>query len=110
MGFSIVMTIVSAFIAVLNPGLRWRKLRAAALNIESEIWQFRTRTGPRYRRSTGAGSAIHDEQLAKENLQTVIENIRSGVWGSADVKNSQFYRTYPPSIFTHGEREMKRKK
>jgi hypothetical protein len=42
---SIVTTFVTAFNAYFNPSGRWRQIRDSVCNLESAIWQYRTRCG-----------------------------------------------------------------
>jgi hypothetical protein len=43
--FALINGVVAGVINILGPFQKWTRLRGAALAIESEIWQFRTRTG-----------------------------------------------------------------
>ena len=43
--FALINGVVAGIINILGPFQKWTRLRGAALAIESEIWQFRTRTG-----------------------------------------------------------------
>jgi hypothetical protein len=40
------LTLVTGMTAIFSPTQRWRELRAVAENLQSDIFQFRTRTGP----------------------------------------------------------------
>ena len=78
-------TIVSTFVTFLSPAQRWQQLRGAALAIESEVWKFRTRTGP-YLKS--ADSALAQEE---ESLLDFLEQMKQHVYKSASVMDTAFY-------------------
>lgn len=84
---SFLSTIIAAYVAFVNPAVKWQQLRAAQLSIESIIWTFRTRAGPF--RSTGAEFDRSDDIL----LDDTIKGIKSKVLEGADIKASSFYST-----------------
>ena len=45
LGLSIATTFISGTVAFIKPSQKWFRLRSAALELESEVWKFRTRTG-----------------------------------------------------------------
>ena len=42
---ALITGVVAGIVNLISPAKKWTRLRGAALAIESEIWQFRTRTG-----------------------------------------------------------------
>lgn len=82
---SFVTTLLVGYVSFMNPAVRWQQLRMAALQIESNIWMFRTRAG-KYR-SNGEGFDHSAEKLLVEELQ----NINSIVLEGADIKGTSFY-------------------
>ena len=76
---------LAAYVAYMNPIVKWQQLRVAALTIESNIWMFRTRAGPY--RTTGEEFDQSSEQL----LADALRHIKAGVLEGADVKSSSFY-------------------
>ena len=42
---ALITGVVAGIVNIIGPAQKWTRLRGAALAIESEIWQFRTRTG-----------------------------------------------------------------
>ena len=76
---------IAAYVAFVNPAVRWQQLRAAAVTIESNVWMFRTRTGD-YRATTN----INDVG-AEEQLKQMIQTVKTGVLDGADIKNSAFF-------------------
>ena len=78
-------TIIAGLTGYLNPAWRWQELRAAALDIESQIWEFRTRTGP-YREGRGTVN-----RNAEDMLQNMIKSQEEGILESADLKHTAFY-------------------
>ena len=76
---------LAAYVAYVNPTVKWHQLRVAALTIESNIWMFRTRAGPY--RTTGEEFDQSSERL----LADALRNIKTGVLEGADVKSTSFY-------------------
>lgn len=81
---SFVNTALAAYISFMNPVLRWQSLRVAALNLESNIWLFRTRAGPF--RSDDA-----DDKKAEKLLAETVKNIKADILEGADVKSTAFF-------------------
>ena len=78
---------VAAYVAFVNPAVRWQQLRAAAVTIESNVWMFRTRTG-NYRASSPGD---YDDNIAEGQLQQTVQDVKVGVLDGADIKNSAFF-------------------
>ena len=36
---------VAGYVSFMNPALKWRQLRGAAMTLESHVWMFRARAG-----------------------------------------------------------------
>ena len=45
-GLSLATAVLTGLVTFLKPTARWMELRGGALTLESELWQFRTRSGP----------------------------------------------------------------
>lgn len=88
-GLSFASTAVSAYIAYMNPAIRWQQLKAAALSLESEIWAFRTRTGKYRSRMEGIGEDF--DRSADEQLAEYLMSTKANVLEAADIKNTTFY-------------------
>jgi hypothetical protein len=73
-----------AFVTFTNPSIKWEQLRTAALDIESNIWMFRTRASI-YRDTDESG------QLSDKLLGDILQEIKASVLEAADVKNTSFY-------------------
>ena len=84
---SFIGTCLAAYISFTNPVTKWQQLRVAALAIESQIWIFRTRSGP-YRTS---GEEF--DHSAEEMLGDFIQETKTNILEGADVKSTSFYST-----------------
>lgn len=82
---SFIGTFVSAYVAFINPAVKWQALRMAALSIESNIWTFRTRAGPY--RTKGEGF----DQSADKLLSEVLKDIKEKVVEGGDIKQTNFF-------------------
>lgn len=82
---SFVTTILVSYVAFMNPAVRWQQLRVAALQIESNIWMFRTRSG-KYRSNREGFDSFAEKILIDE-----LQGINSFVLEGADVKGTSFY-------------------
>lgn len=83
LGFTI--TAISSYIAFMNPAVRWQNLRIAALDMESNIWQYRTRIG-RYAVTVGQFDRKIEDRLGK-----VLQEVKDRVIDVADIKSTTFY-------------------
>ena len=78
-------TAVAAYVTFTNPATRWQQLRTAALSIESNIWTFRTRSGPY--RTSGEGF----DQIADKVLSEAVQEMKDSVLEGADLKATSFF-------------------
>jgi hypothetical protein len=78
-------TAVAAYVTFTNPATRWQQLRSAALAIESNIWTFRTRSGPY--RTSGEGF----DQTVDRLLADAVQDIKDSVLEGADLKATSFF-------------------
>ena len=98
LGLSLATTMVTSFNSYANPSLRWQQLRAASLEIKSEIWQFRTRSG-KYR---GEGKGELQYSRAEEAvLRSLLKSVQERVLESADLKKTGFYGKDDKSYAKH---------
>lgn len=81
---SFISSAIVAYITFMNPALRWQQLRIAALSIESNVWMFRTRSGP-YRADNDS-----DEE-AEKLLGEFLRDLKQSVLEGADLKSTSFY-------------------
>lgn len=87
LAISLLVTTVVGYVNFMNPAQRWQQLRGAAMNMEAEIWMFRTRAGD-YRAGLIDGA---DTGYADELLQQRIQEIKDAVLEGADIKTSSFF-------------------
>ena len=73
LGLTIANTVLVALVTFVSPGSKWEQLRGAALALESEIWKFRTRSGP-YARGSSFSDAMSDRP-AELHLQVMALSI-----------------------------------
>jgi hypothetical protein len=101
-GLALVTSIATGVISFLNPVQRWQQFRAAQLELESNAWAFRTRTG---KYLTKGGSS----RTAERELHETIATMRSSVLESAAVAETDIYAHRPwcrKSVhYRHGQRE-----
>jgi len=105
---SLLTSLIASFVTYFNPSTKWLQLRGASLAIESEVWKFRTRTGPySIAVSRSAGS-----RQAEERLHSFVESLNQHVMKSASVAETAFFANYkvhesnPKSAnwYRHGQR------
>eukprot|EP00942_MAST-04A_sp_MAST-4A-sp1_P012913 g12913.t1 len=96
-GLSLINTVIAGLTSFLNPASRWHYLRSAALEIESEVWQFRTRTG-KYRNVRSATSRNAEKTFHKTLKESEETTLQSG-----DMRHTTFY-SKPKSMWKrHGQ-------
>eukprot|EP00802_Teleaulax_amphioxeia_P002218 Tamp_02220.p1 GENE.Tamp_02220~~Tamp_02220.p1 ORF type:complete len:1055 (+),score=171.08 Tamp_02220:1064-4228(+) len=93
---SVIVSFLTAVLAFLNPTKRWHQIRESSAQMESAIWQFRTRTGPFTMSRSHASSEI-------EALKEKIMECRSQIMFSADVAETGYWKKYPSNNFVHGQ-------
>ena len=100
LGLSLASAIVAGYTSFMNPAARWHHLRSSALTLESEIWQFRTRTG-KFRQND------LDARLVEVHFKTTIKDVEDSMLSSGDLKRTKFY-SKPDSDWTgHGQFKKK---
>ena len=95
---SLVATFVSAVQAFYNPVRRWQQVRDATSEMQSIIWQYRTRTGP-FKQGAGDSPSVSTQALAEG-----VRRCNDAIMLSADVQETGFYQFYSSSVFKHGQR------
>ena len=102
---SLFTSVVGGLITLVRPGTKWHQLRGASLAMESEVWKYRTRTGP-YTLDHGTFSREGEEHLL-EYVQTLKQQTMRG----ADLNSTSFaarvhVHGVPPdnqrTVYTHG--------
>ena len=87
LSLSVANTFAAGVITLLNPTVKWKALRAAAIALESEVFAYRTRTGP-YAPPPGMLSEQADrgaEHLLAERIRAASDTVfdRAAVAGTA---------------------------
>jgi len=89
LGLSVANTLAAGVITLLNPIVKWKALRAAAMALDSEVFAYRTRTGL-YAPPTGMLS----EQADRNAERLLAERIRASsdhVFDRAAVADTAFF-------------------
>lgn len=91
---SLVASILVSLTNFANPAQRWRHLRSCCSNLESAIWQYRTRAGD---------FAISAAQpYAPQNaLRDFLSDWRQGIVGGTDLSMSQMERKHASKVYKH---------
>lgn len=87
LSLSIANTFAASVITLLNPIVKWKALRAAAMGLESEVFAYRTRTGP-YAPPPGMLHEQADrgaERLLAERIRAASDDVfdRAAIAGTA---------------------------
>ena len=85
LALSLVSAIVAGYTSFMNPAARWHHLRSSALQLESQIWQFRTRTG-KFRQND------LDARQVEHAFKTAIKDVEDSMLSGGDLKRTKFYR------------------
>jgi hypothetical protein len=97
LGLSLLNTVIAGLTAFTNPAMRWHYLRSSALQLESEIWQFRTRTG-KYRDRRAASS-----RTAEKTFHKVLKESEEVTLKSGDLSLTMFYSNPKSTWSKHGQ-------
>ena len=97
LGASLGGTIVAGIISYMNPSWRWQQLRSHALQLESDIWAFRTRSG------IYKDDSRTDVFESEEVFQNSLTRIRSAVHSSADLQKTCFYAQHSRNVYNHDQ-------
>jgi hypothetical protein len=81
-GLSLAGAFMAATTTFIDPAQRWMQLRGAALNLEAEIWKFRTRTAA-YAMTSGKEL---QSKVAEEHLRQYSEHLKQHVGKAASVR------------------------
>jgi hypothetical protein len=87
MGLSLLGSLLASVLAYSKPVQRWQELRAAALTLESQVWQFRTRTG-HYGLRTSDASSMGSNPRPERQLMAVQEKLIEQVSKAASVSET----------------------
>jgi hypothetical protein len=82
-----------------SPARRWRELRAMAESMQSDVFQFRTRTG------SFAVSMAEPRQPELE-ISAKIQDARTMVVQMGGLAESSFTREYPDKVWSHGQNKV----
>jgi hypothetical protein len=112
MGISLFGSFLAGFSTFLNPLQRWQQLRGAARELESEIWLFRTRSGP-YQTQSDGESQQERAQRDAECLLACLETVKQHVYKSASILDTSFYSRFEAvsknesnsRLYCHGQYE-----
>jgi hypothetical protein len=97
LGLSLANTIIAGLTSFMNPATRWHLLRSSALQIESEIWWFRTRTG-KYRDARSSTS-----RTAEKKFHKALNEIEHATLQSGDLQLTTFYSKGKIKWSKHGQ-------
>jgi hypothetical protein len=94
---SVASTFVTAFNAYINPSGRWRQIRDTTCNLESAIWQYRTRTGL-------FKMQPNEEDMPTAVLKNAVSHAVDTLISSSDIGQSTSWgRLYSKSVYKHGQ-------
>ena len=96
-GLSLTNALIAGLTSFMNPATRWHHLRSSALEIESHIWQFRTRSG-KYR-ETRSGTSRNAEKTLHETLKECEQHTLQ----SGDLRHTTFYSNPKSKWNRHGQ-------
>ena len=99
LGLSIASGATTAFVTNQNPALRWQQLRSAWLEIQADIWMFRTRA-VKYREASKAREYNRPENV---KFHDTLKNVRDRVLESTDLKKTTFYGKSKEMYARHGQ-------
>ena len=94
---SIASTFVIALNAYVNPNGRWKQIRDTTCDLESAIWQFRTRTGQFKVKWHETDASL---SLLKGKVSQVVEEL---VTASDVGQSTSWSGLYSKSVFKHGQ-------
>jgi hypothetical protein len=86
---SLASAAIASATAYLNPQQRWIELRSMALDLESECWKFRTRSG-NYALSAVSSAAAYSEHQAEQSFRDMVSSVREHVAKKTDVSDTAF--------------------
>jgi hypothetical protein len=92
------LTIITGMNTFYDPSRRWRELRAIAESMQSDVFQFRTRTG---RYAISRAEPRGPEQLFIRRIQ----DARVEVVQLAGLTESSFTRKYKNKVYRHGQNQ-----
>ena len=95
---SSLLTLLTGMTEFVQPSQRWRELRAIAESLQSDIFQFRTRTG-------SFAISLTDPRQPELTFRAKIQQCRTTVIQSGGLTESSFARAYPSHVFQHGQNE-----
>jgi hypothetical protein len=103
LGLSLCGSILACYIGFVNPAQKWMHLRGAALEIESEIWLFRTRSGE-YRNTDASSVTIESfDNRADKHLKLRIDEVKNRVIEGGEIRDTGIFGyRYSPNL--HNQR------
>jgi hypothetical protein len=90
------LTVLTGMSAFFSPAQRWRELRATAESLQSDIVQFRTRTGL-------FGVIMSEPRRPELRLMNRISDAKKRVVQLGGLGESSFTRNYPATVYQHGQ-------
>jgi hypothetical protein len=90
LGLSIAGSVLAGLTAYVQPAQRWFQLRGAALNLESEVWKFRTRSG---QYALTQNREMQDE-VGEEHLMAFLDRSFQTVLKTASVSKTGLYAKF----------------
>jgi hypothetical protein len=93
------LTLVTGMTVFFSPARRWRELRAMAESMRSDVFQFRTRTGP-------FAVSMSEPRRPELEISARIQDARSMVVQMGGLTESSFTRQYPDKVWSHGQNKV----
>ena len=91
---ALISSFCASYIAYVSPVQRWQQLKNASLILQSEIIQFRTRTGD------------YDYSVQKQNalvLREAVTSLREQTLSRSGISSTTFFKKYSKHTFKHGQ-------
>lgn len=91
----------AGIITMLNPLTKWKTLRSTANMLTSQVFHFRTRTGP-YAPRYGM-RAVDSDTRALRAFASTIQHATESVFETGDVAETAFFARHRASVAKHGQ-------
>jgi hypothetical protein len=105
LGLTMLSSLIAGYMSHVDPLTKWHELKAASLDLESEIWKFRCRVAG-YSTETRLGT---EQSGAEAHLASSLRSTKQHVFKSASLQETGFYaklnvfNTSKSSVYKHGQ-------
>jgi hypothetical protein len=105
LALTISSSLIAGYMSFVDPLTKWHELKAASLDLESEIWKFRCRVGG-YSSGERLGTEVSG---AEAHLASSLRSTKQHVFKSASLQETGFYaklnvfNTSRSSVYKHGQ-------